>query len=119
MNLSFSQHQLERAIKVQGREYTFIRRKLNEFNEPVGDPEEFVVRGLYHESEGYVTSSTGDGGRVTSKPQSWILTLVKESNTPSKGMEVGIDGVKYKVRDLRNVGKLGMVYDISLEEVLT
>lgn len=118
MNLEFEKHKLIRFIRSLGQSYTFIAPGTNQFGEPTGQKEVVEVSGVYHETQGYVTSSATDGSNIKSKPDSLIMCLVEDATELTTGMVVTIRDKDYKVIDLRDVNNLGVACDISLEVIL-
>lgn len=118
MNPSFERHKLIRFIKTQGRTYTFTDSGKNKFGEPTGTSKTVEVPGVYHETQGHVTSSATDGANIKTKPDALILCLVEDSTGLERDMVVTIHEKDYKVVDLRDVNNLGVACDISLELVL-
>ncbi len=118
MNLEFEKHKLIRFIKSRGQSYTFTASGTNQFGEPTGQKKTVEISGVYHETQGYVTSSATDGSNIKSKPDSLIMCLVEDTTELATGMMVTIQGKDYKVVDLRDVSNLGVACDISLEVVL-
>lgn len=118
MNTSFERHKLNQFIQSQGKTYTFVAYGKNQFGEP--DEVEYSVNisGVYHETQGYVTSSASDGSNVKTKPDSLIMCLFEDSIELSVGMVVTIGDKDYKIIDLRDVNNLGVACDISLEVIL-
>lgn len=118
MNLNFEKHKLARFIKTQGRTYTFTAPGINQFGEPTGTSKTVEVPGVYHETQGYVTSSATDGANIKTKPDALIMCLVEDSTGLERDMKVTIRDKDYRVVNLRDVNNLGVACDISLELVL-
>lgn len=115
-NLSFSLHQIRQAIRVQGKEYTFLRDVLNSFNEPTGESTHVATaRGLWHTSSGYVSMQTSEGSRVRSKQAPQILALLQDVKGVKQGDFVLLDNIRYNVNGVDSLGDLGVIADISLE----
>lgn len=118
MNLNFEKYKLSRFIKTQGRTYTFTCPGKNQFGEPTGTSKTVGVPGVYHETQGHVTSSATDGANIKTKPDALIMCLVEDSTGLERDMVVTIHKKDYKIVDLRDVNNLGVACDISLELVL-
>lgn len=118
MNPSFERHKLLRFIKSQGRLYSFESFDKNQFGEPQGNSRIVKVNGVYHESQGYVTSTAKDGSNIKSKPSSLIMCLKEDSLSLERGMSTIIQDKEYRIVDLRDVNNFGVACDISLELVL-
>ena len=97
-----------------------MQGKVNEFKEP-SDKAEIVVelKGIYHESIGYVKRETSDGGTVRKKPQPMILTEWEKVAALQVDDFTIIDGKRYSVTSVKDVKKLGIYGDISLEVIVT
>lgn len=119
MNSDFEKHKLQRFIKTHGREWVFTKRGKNDFGEPTGDQVSVTVSGVYHETQGYVTQDADTGATIKTKPSSFIMCLVEEAEGVTPGMETTVGGKAYRVVDLRDVENFGVVYDISIELVLS
>ena len=79
-NLQFQKAKLKRIIGTQGEDVTFLRDTLNEFNEPNGESLEVAkLRGIWHESNEYITLSKQDSSVVRSKSNPRILALFEEA----------------------------------------
>ena len=118
MNLNFEKHKLARFIKTQGRTYTFTAPGINQFGEPTETSKTVEVPGVYHETQGHVTSSATNGANIKTKPDALIMCLVEDSTGLERDMVVTIHKKDYKIVDLRDVNNLGVACDISLELVL-
>lgn len=118
MNPSFERHKLLRFIKLQGRPYSFEGFDKNQFGEPQNGSKTVIVNGVYHESQGYVTSTATDGSNIKSKPSSLIMCLKEDSLSLERGMSTTIQDKEYRIVDLRDVNNFGVACDISLELVL-
>ena len=118
MNPNFEKHKLTRFIKTQGRTYTFTGSWKNQFGEPTETSKTVEVPGVYHETQGYVTSSAMDGANIKTKPDALIMCLVEDSTGLEGDMKVTIRDKDYRVVNLRDVNNLGVACDISLELVL-
>lgn len=120
MNLDFERYKLTRFIKTHGTLYGFTIQGKNVFGEssPSETPETVEIPGVYHETQGYVTSTATDGSNIKSKPSSLIMCLKEDSISLKRDMVTTIQGKDYKIVDLRDVNNLGVACDISLELVL-
>lgn len=118
MNLEFEKAKLKRFITTHGAEYTFSKAGKNDFGEPQGEASVSVVKGVYHETQGYVTQSGADASTTKTKPQSLIMCSKEDSTNLSSGMTLQLKGKTYKLVDIRDVNQLGVAVDLSLEVVL-
>lgn len=119
MDTGFNRAKLLRLLNTQGKEYSFTAAGKNDFGEPSGETVAVAVRGVYHETQGYVTLSGLEGATIKSKPQSLLLCLLEDCSDIKAGMSVTINGKLYNLTDVRDVGGLGFAADLSLEVVLS
>lgn len=126
INTRFELYKLRRELKRNGKDYTFHRRKLNQFNEPTDDLEDVLtIRCLYHEVSSFKTTSTGDSSTTVTEKQPMLLCAVED--VKDSGLEIGDfieveDSVYGGKKVLRFVGivdiqNYGIIADISLEVV--
>lgn len=117
---TFEKAKLRRILEREGVPFIFRREKVNKFKEP-SDKTEIVVelKGVYHESTGYVKTETSDGGIVRKKPQPMILTEWEKAAALQVDDFTVIDGKRYSVTGVKDVKKLGVYGDISLEVSVT
>lgn len=127
INTKFEAYKLKRILKQSGIEFVFKRQKLNEFDEPEGELEEVArIKGLYHESNSYITDTVGDSATTRTKKQPMILCLCDDFNdiTLHQGdvTEVSSRGPQMTSKTLKYVGCIdiqnwGIIADMSFEEV--
>lgn len=126
INTKFELYKFRRELKRNGKDYTFRRRKLNQFNEPTGDLEDVLtIRCLYHEVSSFKTTSTGDSSTTVTEKQPMLLCAVED--VKGSVLEIGDfievdDSVYGDKKVLRFVGivdiqNYGILADISLEVV--
>lgn len=117
--LSFQQNKVNRLILVNGEEFEFERRKVNDFGEPIKDePGELIkVKGLYHEVNSFVSKVGSEASTTRSKPQPMILCMNEEGAKVKRDDLLTYKGTKYKVVEIANPVKLDICLDISLEVV--
>ena len=67
---NFQLNKLRRIINTQGQDFVFTRETLDEFKEPTGEVQEFLIKGIYHEhyENLFLRQSTTDATVVRSKP---------------------------------------------------
>lgn len=119
MILSYELHYIQREIKTHGEEYTFYRKRLDQYKQDTGETEEVAtVRGLYHTEKGYVTETSGDYGKTRTRGNPKLLIMFDQIGDIQKNDIVVVNGNVYNVVDLNNVAELNVVYDLSLEVVL-
>ena len=126
INTKFELYKLRRELKRNGKDYTFRRRKLNQFNEPTGELEDVLtIRCLYHEVSSFKTTSTGDSSTTVTEKQPMLLCAVED--VKGSVLEIGDfievnDSVYEDKKLLRFIGivdiqNYGIIADISLEVV--
>lgn len=126
INTRFELYKLRRELKRNGKDYTFQRRKLNQFNEPTDELDDVLtIRCLYHEVSSFKTTSTGDSSTTVTEKQPMLLCAVED--VKDSGLEIGDfieveDSVYGGKKVLRFVGivdiqNYGIIADISLEVV--
>lgn len=114
---SFDLHKVERLLSKYGNKFVFNQPVIDDFGEPTAEFKEVDVTGVYHESQGYISKSVGDGTTSRSKPTSQILTLFPNGKTLSIGDTTKFNGKSYKVTGIKNVGNIDIAFDVSLEVV--
>lgn len=127
INTKFEAYKLKREVRRNGVVFEFKRRKLDKFNEPTGELETVAeVRGLYHESNSYITETVGDAATTMTKKQPMLLCLVDDvkSSDLRQGDEIQIQLRSSQMTSvtLRYVGCVdiqnwGIIADLSFEEV--
>lgn len=126
INTKFELYKLRRELKRNGKDYTFRRRKLNQFNEPTGELEDVLtIRCLYHEVSSFKTTSIGDSSTTVTEKQPMLLCAVEDVKGSSleEGNFIEVnDSVYGDKKVLRFVGivdiqNYGIIADISLEVV--
>lgn len=55
MNIKFMKHQVKNEIARSGQEYQFKRKKENKYHQNVGEEDIAIVKGIYHETNGYIS----------------------------------------------------------------
>lgn len=112
----FELNKMVRLIRTQGVSYDFQRDTLDEFKEPTGAASTIRVNGVYHEQSQHLTLTEADAASVRQKQSPYIFALYSEANGIEQGDYVFINGKKYTVNGLNNVGNWNIALDISLEE---
>lgn len=113
-NTQFDLAKVRRAINTHGENFVFTHFGKTDYGEP--DPEttqQITIKGLFHQTRGYITKNISDGTLSRSKPQPQILTLSITSITIDDVVEY--TGKDYRVIGVDNIGNLGIAFDISLE----
>lgn len=126
LNTRFEEYKLRRELKRNGTDVTFCRNKRNDFGEPTGEFEVVAnVKGLYHETNGYVTLSVSDATVQRSVKLPMLLCLAQD--VMFSHLAVG-DYVKlpnvvtgetktYYVTGITDISDFGIITDISLEVI--
>lgn len=111
----FLKNKISRLLKVNGLEYTFTSMRKDEYNQPI-DGETIAVKGIYHESNSFITVNTSDSASVQRKKSPMILTLLDDTVKMIKqGDKVSINSVLYTVSGILDIQNYGVAADISLE----
>jgi len=116
LNKTFLKNKIDRQIKINGQEFTFVRYSEDEFHQ-VSDTETTTITldGIFHTSNTYVNQNTADGAKYFSKPTPMILTLYEQGNAIKTNDMVTIENNKYKVIRINNINEFNVAVDISLE----
>ena len=127
INTKFEAYKLKREVRRNGVVFEFKRRKLDKFNEPTGELETVAeVRGLYHESNSYITETVGDAATTRTKKQPMLLCLVDDVKLSDLGqgdeIQIPLRSSQMTSVTLRYVGCVdiqnwGIIADLSFEEV--
>lgn len=111
-------YKINQFIKRWGKAYTFTKPGENKFGEPTGEVESVNLSGVYHENNEYINQTASDAGTVVSKLNTMIFCRTKDAQKVKHGMSVIIDGEEYRVTGVRDLEKLKLACNISLEVVL-
>ena len=114
----FEKSKISRLIKAQGLSYTFNRDELNEFKEPTGAVSAMTVHGVFHQQAQHITVISADAASVQQKQSPFVLALYDEARNIHQGDYVFINGVRYNVNGLTDIGNWNIAIDISLEAVV-
>ena len=127
IDTKFEAYKLKRILRRSGTDFVFKRRKSNKFNESTGEYEDVAtIRGLYHESNSFITDTVGDAATTRTKKQPMVLCLCEdiESLDLRQGdeTEVATRSPQMASKTLRYVGCVdiqnwGIIADLSFEEV--
>lgn len=118
MNIYFDVSTITRAINTHGQEFSFKHHYKNTFGEPDAEFTTITVKGLFHQTRGYIQKTTSDGSITRSKPQPQILSLVNEDSSA-----LILDDIleykdhTYRVTGVNDINNLGIALDISLEMI--
>lgn len=111
----FLKNKVSRLLSSQGTEYNFTHMGEDEYHQPVEDSI-ITVKGVYHETNSFITLSSTDSASVQRKKNPMILTLIDETVLSLRqGDKVLINGVTYKIAGVLDLQNYGVVADISLE----
>lgn len=114
----FELNKISRLIRVQGLEYTFSRDKLDDYKEPTGAVSATTIRGVFHQTTQHISVVGADAASVQSKQSPFILVLYSDAKDIQQGDYTVINGVKYLVNGLVDIGNWNIAIDISLEAVV-
>lgn len=129
INNRFEAYKLRREIKRSGVTYEFYRISKNEWNErPNYEESTFAgsIKGIYHEVNSQITTTTSDGSVTRTKKQPALLCLA--SDFKSVSIQFGdivdvanlasINGMKrMKYVGAVDIANWGIIIDLSFEEV--
>lgn len=114
---NFTINLIRRMLNSRGKDYTFLRDRLNSFGEPSGDTDPITIRGLFHESTGYLPTDSQEGGSLHKKSSPMMLCLWEDPFPIKVGDTLSFDELKYVVSGVKDLSNLHIAVDISLEEV--
>lgn len=115
---NFLLHRLQVQLNMRGIEYVFSRQALDKFGQPLDDTEEQIkLKGIYHESNGYIQTTGSDATVIRTEKSPMILCLFEDGNKVKQGDTITIEGKMLKVSGVLNIQNYSIVADISLEEV--
>ena len=114
--------QIQLAIRWYGTDYSFTRKQLNKYGEPV-DNEDSVqkVSGIYHASErSFIELINNEGASVKSKVSKGILCDADTKLSIQQGDKVVIENTEFHVTAVEPVLYSGTVVaqEISVEELV-
>lgn len=114
--------QVQLAIRWYGTEYSFTRKRLNKYGEPV-DNEDSVqkISGIYHASErSFIELINNEGASVKSKVSKGILCDADTKLSIQQGDKVVIEDTEFYTTAVEPVLYSGTVVaqEISVEELV-
>ena len=115
MELKHQLYKLKRAMELHGKDCVFGRQGENEFHEPQGEYGIAKCRGLFHEASGYLGVTIVEAGKTYSGREPKLLIIFREDII--KGDILDIDGIKYQITGIDDLGNLHLCLDLSLEAV--
>lgn len=114
--------QIRLAISWYGKEYSFTRKHLNKYKEPVAEEDSVqTVSGIYHASErSFVELINSEGASVKSKVSKGILCDADTKLSIQQGDKVVIDNKEFYVTAVEPVLYNGetVAQEISVEELV-
>lgn len=117
--VSFQLNKVRRLINTQGRQFTFVRQKVNDFGEPNGEAESIDIVGVYHETTSFLSKSVTESTTIRQKSSPMILCLWEDAKRLCHLDTLVFNERPYKIGDIKNISEASIVGDISLEEVQT
>lgn len=115
---TYQLHKVQRFIAVHGTEFELVRFKLNSYNEPTDTIEDKrEIRGVYHETTGYLSETTSDSTTIRSRYSPCILCTWKSSEGLNSSYQVHINSRLYTISEIKNVAEANLIAEISLVEV--
>lgn len=120
INTKFEAYKLKRELKRSGLEFTFKRKSVNEFGEPIN---ELVVVcsivGIYHEENSNIEITTNETTQVRTKKIPMILCLFSEAafDLLKIGDILEFNGKTYTLTGIVNVQEWNIIADVSLEVI--
>ena len=115
---AFQLNKVRRTIRTLGQSLLVQREGTNDFGEPNGETESLELKGVFHESTGYLTKSTSESSTVRKKSSPMLLCLWEDTAELLHHQDrVILNNKTYKVNEIKNLAAANLVADISLEEV--
>ena len=105
---------LSQAIRRYGQDFSVARNKLNAFKEPIGKEPVGSFRGLYHVSSSYLDINLTEAAKISTQKRPRLLLLYTDKI--KKEDVVQMDGQKYTVTGVDDVGNLHLCIDLPLRE---
>lgn len=114
----FELNKISRLIRVQGIEYTFSRDKLDDYKEPTGAVSATTIKGVFHQYTQHISIVGAGAASIQQKNTPFIIALYSDAKDIKQGDYTVINGVKYLVNGLVDIGNWNIAIDISLEAVV-
>lgn len=114
---AFQINKVNRLISTNGEIFNFKRRKKNEFNEFTDEEQTVQIKGIFHQTNSYVSQTGMEAGLIRSKPQPLVMCLKEEAEKIMKDDILEYKGKQYKVIDRTNLVELDICVDISLDVI--
>ena len=117
---AFQLNKIRRTIRTLGQSLLVQRESTNDFGEPNGETETLELKGVFHESTGYLTKSTSESSTVRKKSSPMLLCLWEDVEDRVHLQDyILFNGKKYMIGEIKNLLEANLMADISLEEVQT
>lgn len=114
--------QIRLAVSWYGKEYSFTRKQLNKYKEPIAEEDSVqTVSGIYHASERtFIELINSEGASVKSKVSKGILCDADTELSIQQGDKVVIDNKEFHVTAVEPVlyNDKVVAQEISVEELV-
>ena len=114
--------QIQLAVSWYGKEYSFTRKQLNKYKEPIAEEDSVqTVSGIYHASErSFIELINSEGASVKSKVSKGILCDADTELSIQQGDKVVIDNREFNVTAVEPVlyNDKAVAQEISIEELV-
>ena len=114
--------QIRLAVSWYGKEYSFTRKQLNKYKEPIAEEDSVqTVSGIYHASErSFIELINSEGASVKSKVSKGILCDADTELSIQQGDKVVIDSKEFHVTAVEPVlyNDKVVAQEISVEELV-
>ena len=114
---AFQLNKVRRFLNTHGQIFQFDKPDKNEFGEPNGETVSHELKGVFHETSGYVAKTSDDSTTVRTKPTTQLLTLWESVGPLQHQDKLVFNDKTYKVNEITNLLQANLVAEISLEEV--
>lgn len=113
----FQLNKLKRLINTSGKSFVFQRKRVDEFGEPTAETVSQSIRGVYHETTSYVSSTGATASTTRTKASPMVLCTWAEASLVQIKDTLNWNGKHYTVSGVKDVAESALIGDISLEEV--
>ena len=114
--------QIQLAVSWYGKEYSFTRKQLNKYKEPIAEEDSVqTISGIYHASErSFIELINSEGASVKSKVSKGILCDADTELSIQQGDKVVIDNREFHVTAVEPVlyNDKAVAQEISIEELV-
>lgn len=117
MKNNFEVAKLKRLLRTQGKHYEICRQRVDKFKQTTNESEKdsFLILGVYHESQSFVSMQVNEGSITRGKKQPMIMTTFEDAKEIKLGDVLKHNDKQYKVVNVRDIMDIGVYADISLE----